>query len=473
MSWDLIRMDNYGGLWSLEESRVEGFLAECELQLNLFRSMSGDQLRAAIEARTEKMKSEANAGYDLADGVATFRLSGTMTKHGSSFSPGSSTARAQQAIREASRNGDVKAAMFVIDSPGGSVLGLQSLANEWRDLSARIPTVGVIEDMGCSAAYWVISQSGRLMARPGSLVGSIGVFQAVNDYSAAAAKDGVKVHVIRSGQFKGAGVPGTEVTASQLAEWQRQCDECYAEFVSAVAAGRKMSPDSARLLADGRVHGAAAAVGMGLIDAVSDEHTALDELRRQISSGKKTTVRSVKATEGGSTLFTSSKRPIMTHAEVVAACGADYDKNNIAHRAFVADQLAIEGSTELSVFKAFAGFLRAEDKAQAAKELEAAQAKAKTAQEAADKAASDAAILAHKPGHSNPLKGGEASKGGGGAASSDQQLVEQFDERVQAYIAKHPGIRPIEATIAVSNADREFAAAVHAANARLCAAQAG
>lgn len=265
-----IRFSQYAGLWALAETHIEVTRAEFETQLAALRNLSPGDLSAALEARTSDMKSNANVGFQLtSDGIAVLRLEGTMTKYGSSLSSAGSMLRMESAIRNARKSTDVKGAIAVIDTPGGSIHGLESLAAEWAAFAKDKPATTLIENMGCSAGYWFASQSQTLAALPGSIVGSIGVFQAVADYSAQAAQDGVKVHVIRSGEFKGAGVPGTEITAKQLAEWQRGCDAVYDSFLKAISATGRMSLEEARTLADGRVHSAEQAVPLKLIDQVA------------------------------------------------------------------------------------------------------------------------------------------------------------------------------------------------------------
>src|SRR5690606_9547065 len=114
------------------------------------------------------------------------------------------------------------------------------------------PVVTLGEDLVASAAYYVGSQAGKFFATRSSLIGSIGVYAVLHDLSAMAAMDGVKVHVIKSAAFKGGGVPGTEITPEQLAEWQVVVDAFHRDFVQAVARGRRLSEPQARQLADGR-----------------------------------------------------------------------------------------------------------------------------------------------------------------------------------------------------------------------------
>ena len=95
------------------------------------------------------------------------------------------------------------------------------------------------------------------------------------DASGLAERIGIKVHVVRAGEFKGAGMFGTEVTDEQLSEFQRIVNGLNEQFLDAVQTGRNMSRQQVEAVADGRVHIAAEAVKLGLIDAVGSFDSVL------------------------------------------------------------------------------------------------------------------------------------------------------------------------------------------------------
>ena len=175
-------------------------------------------------------------------------------------------------------NGDdsVHSILLVVESPGGTVAGTSELAKAVA--SSPKPVVAYIEDMGASAAYWVASAATKVYANDSAYVGSIGTYMVIRDTSQAADKAGIKVHVINAGEFKGAGSAGTEVTDSQLAEFQRVINDTNNLFVEAVASHRGLDLATAKSLADGRIHLAAEAVKLGLIDGVRGIDAVLEEM---------------------------------------------------------------------------------------------------------------------------------------------------------------------------------------------------
>jgi signal peptide peptidase SppA len=253
--------DQYLGWWAMREDE---FLAGHALLMGLDLHL---HMQGPDPQRARDMAEEYGV-LSVQEGVAVIALHGMLMKQQSSASDSTSTVQARRLVRAARTNPDVQAALLHIDSPGGTVSGLQPLVEDVAALAAAKPTIAQIENLGASAAYRVASQANKVIAGRDSLVGSIGTYGVVQDMSAAATLKGIKVHVIKAGAMKGAGVPGTEVTADQLADQQRIVNDLNDSFVRDVSTGRGLSQARARELADGRVHIAAKAQELGLIDGV-------------------------------------------------------------------------------------------------------------------------------------------------------------------------------------------------------------
>ncbi len=216
-------------------------------------------------------------------GIAFVQITDQITK-GESSHGGTSSIRTRQALRAAEQDKDVRGIMLLIDSPGGTVAGTKALSDEVARINreGRKLIVTHAEDAMHSAALWVGVQAGRVTASAMTEVGSIGVLAVVEDSSKMAEDMGVKVHVISTGEMKGAGVPGTEITDEMLTEIQGRVDEINGFFLNAVKAGRGMGIDAVRALADGRDWLAAAAKEKGLIDEVMSQDDAVRTFRVMI-----------------------------------------------------------------------------------------------------------------------------------------------------------------------------------------------
>lgn len=304
--------DQYLGYWAMREQEFCG-LAERAKSLDIGLHLQENAAQAAARAKSQRTKS-----LEVQKGVAVVRLHGTLMKHVSSLTGGTSTVLARQEIRRAVADSDVSAIMIHVDSPGGTAAGTHDLASEVAQANAKKPVFAYIEDLGASAAFWVASQAQQVFCNSTAMVGSIGTFGVVHDMSALAAREGVKVHVVKAGEFKGVGVPGTELTSDQLADEQRVVDQLNDEFIKGVSKGRKMSVDDVRSIADGRVHVGKAAEKLGFVDGVKTFDQAFRLLVNENSEKPKPRRRSM-------------SEPA-TYEEITAAChGADAE--------FICDQL--------------------------------------------------------------------------------------------------------------------------------------
>lgn len=169
------------------------------------------------------------------------------------------------AIDAFSSDPSVEKVALQISSPGGTVTGVEELANKVRNLSK--PTLAYTDSEMASAAYWIGSAADRVVASPSSTVGSVGVYMAIPDYSKAAEMAGIKMVVIKSGKFKGAGIEGTSLDEGQMANLQEGVDTIHAEFKDAVNMKRKMVKAEAM---EGQTFSGKQAAQHGLVTGLAD-----------------------------------------------------------------------------------------------------------------------------------------------------------------------------------------------------------
>ena len=276
-------LDQYLGQWALEETRM-----------NALQALVNDRVWLREHIATTAPKRSENDDvvppYTVDGGIARMSISGFMTKKGSSLSNYVGNVALQKMLRRARVDGAVGGVLLHVESGGGSVVGVDELATELRELAAIKPVVAYIEDIGASGAYYVASGADRIFANRSADVGSIGVYGVVYDQSKAAEDAGIVVHVIRAGQFKGMGTPGTKITDEQLSQFQRGVDATNELFVQAIAEGRGIGMVAARKLNDGRVHKGQAAIDEGFVDQLGTEADAAAWLRSQIVRGGPTRV---------------------------------------------------------------------------------------------------------------------------------------------------------------------------------------
>lgn len=302
--------DQWIGLWAMEPGAMNA-LASLIQQTDIAQHVQIQQ-----EAMQAAGRSSGWWYRQDDDGVAVMNLGGTLQKHRQSMSRATSTVITRQEIRAALNDDKIKSILLSIDSPGGTAAGTKELADEIARASLAKPVFAHITDLGASAAYWIASAAPTISANEAANVGSIGTYGIVQDLSALAAKEGVKVHVVRAGHYKGMGAPGTEITAEQLAEIQRMVDAHNDLFLQGVATGRNINIEQVRQLADGRVHPAAQAKSLGLIDKVQTYEDALEQAK-QVGGPK---------SSASKTSQKEKTRMTATSKEIKAACpGASAD----------------------------------------------------------------------------------------------------------------------------------------------------
>lgn len=257
---------NHMGLWAIEETYLHQAVSAIKA--------------GAMPIRAADSREGGAAQYGLTpDGVAVITISGPMTKGASKYSQ-ANTLDLRRAVRAAARDDDVRGIFLHIDSPGGSVAGTQELADDVRAADAVKPVWAYAEDCCCSAAYWVASQARSISVNKSGEVGSIGAIALVYDTSEAAKMEGVKVHVVATGEMKGAGAPGVEVTKKHLAYFQERVDAAFSNFLGAVESGRAhaMTDKALKKVQDARVYTAGGALDLGLVDRIESADQALGRL---------------------------------------------------------------------------------------------------------------------------------------------------------------------------------------------------
>ncbi len=216
-------------------------------------------------------------GYRLEDGRAHIEVRGVLMRrapwYAALFGGVTETDTIAAQVLEADQARGVEAIVLHFDSPGGEVDGLEAAAEAIA--GATKPTLAVVDGLAASGAYWLASQADEVSATSTSQVGSIGVYTVLTDSSKAAERRGIKVHVLRSGEQKGVGVPGAPIADASLDGLREVVDGLAALFVGRVASGRRLSPAAARELATGQTWLAAEAQKRGLVDRVEGLDAAL------------------------------------------------------------------------------------------------------------------------------------------------------------------------------------------------------
>jgi protease-4 len=180
-------------------------------------------------------------------------------------------------LKQYGNRSGVRAVVLRINSPGGGVAASQEMYEAVRKFRAetRKKVVVSMSSVAASGGYYVACAADKIYANPGSITGSIGVIAEWFNYGDLLRWAKMEDIVIKSGVLKDAGSPTRPLTEAERAYFQGLIDNMYNQFVSAVAAGRKMKDDSVRKLADGRVYTGQEAKQNGLVDELGTLQDAI------------------------------------------------------------------------------------------------------------------------------------------------------------------------------------------------------
>jgi len=176
---------------------------------------------------------------------------------------GSYTTQIRQAMDEAGSDPAVRAVVLEISSPGGEVTASEDLYFEVLRLRDSKPVVAAIHEMAASGAYYIAAAADQIYAKPGSIVGNIGVISFLPE------PDLVDEMLFTTGPFKLSG--GSQVEAI------RQMEVLKETFLAAILAQREdrlqVGPE---ILSRGEVYLGLQAEQMGLIDRVGSKGDAIE-----------------------------------------------------------------------------------------------------------------------------------------------------------------------------------------------------
>src|SRR5579862_4186079 len=185
-------------------------------------------------------------------------------------------------IERASRDEDIKAIVFRVNSPGGSAVGSDLV---WRAVRAAQgrgkPVIVSMGDVAGSGGYYVAMGADAIVAEPSTITGSIGVVYAKFDVSSLMNQFGVNLERTKSHPMSDALSPTRPMTETELRQLDGVIGHLYANFTGKVAEGRKLNAEAAENLARGRVWSGTAAKAGGLIDDVGGMARAVELAREK------------------------------------------------------------------------------------------------------------------------------------------------------------------------------------------------
>jgi len=170
----------------------------------------------------------------------------------------------------------VKAIILRINSPGGRVAPAQEIYREVRKTLSSKNVLVSMGDVAASGGYYIAAAADKIVANPGTMVGSIGVIMEFLQVQDLLQKAGVGFEVLKSGEFKDIGSPHREMTPRERLLLQDLIQDILNQFVNAVAEGRALPVDKVKEIADGRIFTGAKGKELGLVDELGNFEDTVD-----------------------------------------------------------------------------------------------------------------------------------------------------------------------------------------------------
>src|SRR5215212_8358221 len=256
----------YGARKALSEGLIDGVLYEDELPHRL-----GSETGSAGLAEWGRARGTLRVPYRRRSRkkVALVSLTGAITRGRSRKLPvplpfvggeqaGSESVVAALRLEEKGRG--ISAVLLHVDSPGGDALASDLIWREVERMNAKKPVVVLMGNAAASGGYYVSAPASHVVARSGTVTGSIGV---------------LTIRPVASGLFD----PSRRPDDGERRVVEGQIQRVYGEFKDRVARGREIGAVDLERIAGGRVWTGAEALDLGLVDQIGGFREALRKAR--------------------------------------------------------------------------------------------------------------------------------------------------------------------------------------------------
>lgn len=175
------------------------------------------------------------------------------------------------------KDSTVKAVVFRVSSPGGSVFASEKIKSEIDLLRKDKPVIASYGNYAASGGYWISANCDYIFSNAGTLTGSIGVFSMMYDLSGTM-KDIAHVNITsvntnrHSDMYSGM----RSLTNEEVAYMQASVENIYDKFTGIVSDGRNLRKSYVDSIAQGRVWAGSDALEIGLVDQIGTISDAIE-----------------------------------------------------------------------------------------------------------------------------------------------------------------------------------------------------
>ncbi len=259
-----------------------GLVDEIAFFDELLESLDGPSVEARDYARVDA----ASLGFEPVAQFALIYGSGNVVvgeRGGSTARPVMASDVVADALEAAADDPAIDAIIFRIDSPGGSVLAADII---WRALEvakqSEKPLIASFSNVAASGGYYVAAGADAILAPPGSVTGSIGVFALRPVLQGLFEKLEVHVESMTRAAHADLLIASKPLSPETAAVLDREIEAIYRLFIERVAAGRELELRQVDGIAQGRVWTGEQALQRGLIDELGGLSEAVARVKRAL-----------------------------------------------------------------------------------------------------------------------------------------------------------------------------------------------
>ncbi|MDE0481661.1 MAG: signal peptide peptidase SppA [Candidatus Poribacteria bacterium] len=188
----------------------------------------------------------------------------------------------KKAFEKARSDNAIKAVVLRVDSPGGSAIASDLIWREVVRTQREKPVIVSMANYAASGGYYIAMAAGTIVAQPGTLTGSIGVFGGKLNLKGLYNKVGLTKEIITHGQNATLYSDYGSFTETERERVQKMMKTIYEDFVTKAADGRQTTFDEIDAVAQGRVWTGKQAKELGLVDELGGLETALSIAKKDV-----------------------------------------------------------------------------------------------------------------------------------------------------------------------------------------------
>lgn len=333
----------YGNAWAIMPDMLDTIM-----QISLRENEGPEALSARLGRPLQNTRT-----VTVQNGVAVIPITGPIIPRANTLEDISGATSLQILAKDlytVLEDDSVHSILLDIDSPGGAASGIGEFSEDVRAANKIKPVTAYVSGYAASAAYWIASAAGEIVAHKTASLGSIGVVTA-RYVQEGLNQDGYKeFEIVSSSAIHKRPDPRTE---HGMAEIIRQIDSLEGQFIDAVASYRSVSAAKVRAeFGQGGMLIASEAIKAGMADRLGSYEETLSGLTQSNRKGDTIMTQPKAGAEGAPVVTAASIRE--NHPDVAEAikkdgydsgfkAGAEAERSRIA----AIDELARAGNQDM------------------------------------------------------------------------------------------------------------------------------